>query len=131
MIGEQIGWSAGHPLRKIDRLIIPCVQTDQHSAGLAAGVLDGMSIALRDVRHVALKQRLDPVATVRSEQTDAELPVDDILSLVRVGVPVQFAQAARVEIEDDASNGLRNGKAALADPPFAAEFVDRMGFLGQ
>src|SRR5262245_12365514 len=90
-----------------------------------------MAVALRDVRHVALSQSFDPVAAVRAEQGDIELAVDDVLPLVRVGMPVQFAEATRIKVENHASDGLTNGEAARTDPPFAAEFVDRMRLLGQ
>jgi hypothetical protein len=68
---------------------------------------------------------------VRAEQTDAELTIDDVLPLVRIGMPMQLAQAARLEVENNARDCLRYGEAIGADPPFAAEFVNRVRLLGQ
>jgi len=101
MIGEQIGRVACHPKAKVDSLIVSCIQTDQHPASLAAEVCDGMAIALRDVRDVPFGQRFNSIAAVRAEQTDAELTIDDVLPLVRIGMPMQLAQAARLEVENN------------------------------
>ena len=69
MIGEQIGRNASDPLRKVDRLVFTRIEADQHAAGLAADIFDGMTVTLRDVGDVALVERLDPVAAVRTRTT--------------------------------------------------------------
>ncbi len=131
MIGKQIGRVARHPKGEIDRFVTSGVEADQQPAGLVADVLDGMAIALRDIGHVAFAQRLDPVTAMGTEQRDVELTVDHVLPLVRIRMPVQLAQSSRVEVQDDPGHGLRDRETARADPPFAAELVDRVGLLGQ
>ena len=44
-------------------------------------------------------------------------------------MPVQLAQAARIEIEHDAGDGLRDREAAGIDPPLAAACEDRVRAL--
>src|SRR5262245_42714045 len=60
-----------------------------------------------------------------------ELAVDDVLPLVGVGMPMQFAQATRFEVENNAGYGLRNRKAVGTHSPFTTKFVDRVRLLGQ
>lgn len=72
---------ARDPHREIDGFVMACVETDQDAAVLAADVLDGMAIALRDVADIALVQRLDPGAAVGTKQRDADLPFNYVLPL--------------------------------------------------
>ena len=108
-----------------------CVETDQDAAVLAADVLDGMAIALRDVADIALVQRLDPVAAVGTKQRDADLPFNHVLPLVRGWMPVKLAQASRLHVEDDARDHLRDGETVGADPPLATALVDGMRLLSE
>jgi hypothetical protein len=82
------------------------VERDEHPGQLLALVLDRMPVALGDVPDVALAQRLDAIPPVRAEQRHIDLAFEHILPFVRVGVPVQLAEAARIQFQDHAGDGL-------------------------
>src|SRR5271157_2952498 len=106
-----------------------CVETDQDAAALAADVLDGMAIALRDVADIALVQRLDTVASVGTKQGDTDLPFNHVFPLVGGWMPVELAQAVGLQVEDDTRDRFRDGETVGADPPLATALVDGMRLL--
>jgi len=128
---EHVKRIARDPHREIDGFVMACVETDQDAADLAADVLDGMAIALRDVADIALVQRLDTVAAVGTKQRDADLPLDHVLPLVRGWMPVELAQAARLQVEDDARDRLRDREPVGTNPPLAPALVDGMRLLSE
>ena len=88
-------------------------------------------VPLRDVADVALLQRLGPVTAVRAEQRRADLPLEDVLPLVGVRVPVQFAQCPRLEFEDGTRYGLGDRKLAGIDQPQPASLVVDERIIGE
>src|SRR5580692_3316704 len=88
-----------------------------------------MTVALGNVGDVALAERFDPVTAVRTEHGDLKITGDNVLPFIGVRVPVQFAQAARFQIEDYAGHGLGNRKAIGADTPPAPELMNRTRLL--
>ena len=71
---------------------------------------------MRDVADVAFFERLDPVSAVRAEHRDVDLAREHVLPFVGVGVPVQFAEPAGLEFEDDAGDGRRDRELVRPRP---------------
>ncbi len=129
--GEHVDRVAGDPHGQVDRLVVARVEADQDAAGLVADVLDRVAVALGDVADVALVERLGPVAAVRAEQRDADLALDDVLPLVGGRVPVQLAEAARLEVEDHAGDRLRDRERGRHRPATRARPCGPSGAPGR
>src|SRR5262249_41204712 len=129
--GEHVDRVAGDPLRKVDCLVDAGIEADQDARRLIAYILDRVAVALRDVADVTLLELLGAEAAVRAEQRDADIACDDILPFIGVRVPMQRAQPAGVEIEDDTGDGLRNREAAGIHAPLATTGEGRMRRLSQ
>ena len=125
--GEHVCWITRDPLRQVDRLIGSGVESNQNATRLVAHIFDRMAVTLRNITDIALPQCLDPEATVRAKHGDGNLTVNDILPLIRVGVPMQLAQPAWIKIEDDSGDGRRDRETRRIHAPFAATLIDRMG----
>src|SRR5690348_227023 len=108
------------------------VEGDQHAGRLViAVVLNRVAESRRNEADIPSVERLLPPTAVRAEQGDAHPSGDDVLPFVGIGMPVQLAQAARIEVENHAGNGSRDGKAVLADAPLSAARMDGMRRLLQ
>src|SRR5262249_20924955 len=87
---------------------------------LAAGVLYVMPVALRHVADIAGGELLEAHAAVRSEHAHAGPAGDVVLPLVGVGMPMQLAQAARLDLHDRAGHRRRDRELALGDEAVGA-----------
>ena len=90
--GQHVGRVPRHPFRQVDLLVDPGVEPDEDAALSVADVLDRVPVPLRGETDVALLERLRAIAPARTEQRDADLPLEDVLPLIGVGVPVQLPQ---------------------------------------
>src|SRR5207249_9203001 len=61
-------------------------------------------------------------SAVRSKHGHAHIAVDNVLPFISVGMPVQLAECARFEVENNAGHRRRNWKARRVDAPFATTF---------
>src|SRR5258708_29268670 len=86
--GQHVERVPGNPLRQVDRLVDAGIQSDENATGLAADVLNRVPISLGNIADVPLFQFLDSIAAVRTEHRHADVPLDNVLPFVGVGVPM-------------------------------------------
>src|SRR5437667_1527142 len=120
-----------NPRREINRLVNACVKSDQHPTGLVTNIFDRMPVTLRDVADVPRMKLLDAEATMRTEHRHGQIAIDDVLPLIRVGMPVQLPQRARFKIENHAGDRSRNRKSRRIDAPFATAFEHAVRRVGK
>src|ERR1044071_1426776 len=90
-----------------------------------------MAITLWDVTDVACTQEFRPKTTVRAKHRYADLPLDDVLPFISIGMPVQLPKRAGFEVENNASDCCRNWKTGGVYAPFAAAFEHAVRRFGK
>src|SRR4029453_4695182 len=85
-----------------------------------------MAVTLRDITDVSGVQEFRPETAVRPKHCHTDRAVDYVLPFIGIGMPVQFAEGARFEIEDQARDCCRDWKTRRIDAPFAAAFEHAM-----
>ncbi len=89
---QNINRIAGDPRRKIDRLVISGVKTDQDPTRLAADIFDRVSKALWNITNITGVQLLGAKSTVRSEHCYVQVTGDGVLPFIGVWMPMKLAQ---------------------------------------
>ena len=127
--GKNIRGVRGEPCREIDRGINASVESKEHLARKVADVFDRVAVALRNVSNVARFKDLGAKAAMGPEKCHADASRNDILPFGRGWMPVQFAQSAGFELQNDPGHRLRNWEIRRIHSPFSPPFVNRMRLL--
>src|SRR6478672_6781863 len=81
-----------------------------------------MPVTLRDITDISGMQEFRPATAVRPKHGHAHIAIDNVLPFISVGMPVQLAESAGFEIENNAGHRSRNWKARGIDAPFSTTF---------
>ena len=104
-VADPVGDREGAELREV-----AIVEHQHEGAGARSKPLDRVTMAAREVPHVARAKVHDLALVLGIDRGDAAAAFDHIGPLGRVGMPVQLAQSARLECHVHAGELLRDWK---------------------
>lgn len=124
---DQFRRREGEPLIERDVRIVAALEHLQESQGRAPGVLDVVPHREWHLAHVSRREIERSCMSIRGKDAHPGLPFDVVLPLVRVRVPVQLADATRLDFDQGGRNRfLCREVAAVGDTDGAVRRFDRL-----